>query len=89
MATYTTTSHERPTAAGYARGDVINVTDPAAPIASWIHLGSGVWERNDTVQVRTGPGGGIGITQIVPLTQSQYDALVTKDPATLYVIVEG
>lgn len=59
MATYTTTSHERPTAAGYARGDVINVTDPAAPITSWIHLGSGVWERNDTVQVRTGPGGGV------------------------------
>ena len=35
------------------------------------------------------PGGGIGITQIVSLTQSQYDAIVTKDPATLYVIVEG
>lgn len=62
MATYTTTSHERPTDAGFARGDVINVTDPAAPITSWIHLGSGVWERNDTVQVRTGPGGRVGLT---------------------------
>ena len=89
MATYTTTSHERPTDAGYARGDVINVIDPAAPIASWIHLGSGVWERNDTVQVRTGPGGGTGITQIVSLTQAQYDALVIKDATTLYVIVGG
>lgn len=39
------------------------------------------------VMSRTGPGGGIGITQIVALTQAQYDALVTKDPATLYVIV--
>ena len=41
--------------------------------------------------VRTvmGPGGGIGITQIVALTQAQYDVIVTKDPATLYVIVEG
>lgn len=37
----------------------------------------------------TGPGGGVGITQIVSLTQAQYDAIVTKDPATLYVIVEG
>ena len=33
--------------------------------------------------------GGGGILTLVPLTQSQYDALVTKDPATLYVIVEG
>ena len=41
------------------------------------------------VMSRTGPGGGIGITQIVPLTQAQYDAIVTKDPATLYVIVGG
>ena len=41
------------------------------------------------VTATTGPGGGIGITQIVSLTQSQYDALVTKDAATLYVIVEG
>lgn len=41
------------------------------------------------VMSRTGPGGGTGITQIVSLTQSQYDALVTKDPATLYAIVEG
>ena len=37
----------------------------------------------------TSPGGGTGITQIVSLTQAQYDALATKDPATLYVIVEG
>lgn len=34
-------------------------------------------------------GGGIGIARIVSLTQAQYDALATKDPATLYVIVEG
>lgn len=41
------------------------------------------------VIAETGPGGGIGITQIVSLTQSQYDAIVTKAAATLYVIVEG
>lgn len=38
---------------------------------------------------RTGTSGGIGITNILPLTQAQYDAIVTKDAATLYVIVEG
>ena len=36
-----------------------------------------------------GPGGGIGIKNILSLTQAQYDAIVTKDAATLYVIVEG
>ena len=41
------------------------------------------------VMSRTGTSGGTGITQIVSLTQSQYDAIVTKDAATLYVIVEG
>lgn len=41
------------------------------------------------VTYQTGPGGGVGITQIVSLTQAQYDAIATKDPATLYVIVEG
>lgn len=43
----------------------------------------------DTVTATTSPGGGVGITQIVSLTQAQYDAIVTKDAATLYVIVEG
>lgn len=41
------------------------------------------------VMATTGPGGGVGIAKIVSLTQAQYDALATKDPATLYVIVEG
>ena len=41
------------------------------------------------VTATTSQGGGIGITQIVALTQAQYDALLTKDPAALYVIVEG
>lgn len=46
-------------------------------------------ERLPIVTATTSPGGGIGITQIVSLTKSQYDALVTKDATTLYVIVEG
>ena len=41
------------------------------------------------VMSRTGTSGGIGITNILPFTQAQYDAIVNKDPATLYVIVEG
>ena len=41
------------------------------------------------VMSRTSSGVGVGVTQVVSLTQSQYDAIVAKDPATLYVIVEG
>ena len=56
---------------------VVGIRDP--------HTGT----DTDLVTAVTNPGGGIGITQIVSLTQSQYDAIVTKDAATLYVIVEG
>ena len=41
------------------------------------------------VTAKITPGGGVGIASIVSLTQAQYDALVVKDPATLYVVVEG
>ena len=41
------------------------------------------------VTATTSPGVGIGIKNILSLTQAQYDAIVTKDAATLYVIVEG
>ena len=56
---------------------VVGIRDP--------HTGT----DTDLVTAVTGPGGGTGITQIVALTQAQYDALATKDPAALYVIVEG
>ncbi|MEY5101107.1 MAG: hypothetical protein RJA36_3826 [Pseudomonadota bacterium] len=56
---------------------VVGIRDP--------HTGT----DTDLVTAVTGPGGGVGITQIVSLTQAQYDAIVTKDAATLYVIVEG
>ena len=56
---------------------VVGIRDP--------HTGT----DTDLVTAVTGPGGGIGITNILSLTQAQYDALITKDPATLYVIVEG
>lgn len=73
--------------AAYNVGDVVDTPDSA--IKSWRYLGAGEWEPNDAVRYTTSPGGGIGITQIVSLTQSQYGAIVTKDAATLYVIVEG
>ena len=53
------------------------------------YLRGPVGQPESIVMAVTSPGGGIGITQIVSLTQSQYDAIVTKDAATLYVIVEG
>ena len=56
---------------------VVGIRDP--------HTGT----DTDLVTSVTSPGGGVGIAQIVSLTQSQYDALATKNPATLYVIVEG
>ena len=56
---------------------VVGIRDP--------HTGT----DTDLVTAVTGPGGGVGITQIVSLTRAQYDAIVAKGPATLYVIVEG
>lgn len=45
--------------------------------------GSGVSISNDTISVT---GGG---TNVVTLTQAQYDALTTKDPGTIYVISDA
>jgi hypothetical protein len=56
---------------------VVGIRDP--------HTGT----DTDLVTAVTGPGGVVGIMQLVSLTQAQYDALVTKDATTLYVIVEG
>jgi hypothetical protein len=46
--------------------------------------GSGVSISGDTISV-TGGGG----TNVVTLTQAQYDALATKDPGTIYVISDA
>lgn len=74
--------------AGKEVGDIVQT--PHAPIKSWRYLGGGKWEPNDAVRfTATGPGVGVGIAQIVSLTQAQYAALATKHPSTLYVIVEG
>lgn len=35
---------------------------------------------------KTSSGGG-GISTVMTLTQAEYDAIVTKDPKTLYVVV--
>ena len=67
----------------------VSVYDPESGDTGYVRMGDLVSKSETTVTAATPPGGGTGITQIVSLTQSQYDALVTKDPATLYVIVEG
>ena len=61
--------------------------DPATGEVSTI--GTGRDPLGAPVVAVTSPGGGVGITNMLSLTQAQYDALVTKGSATLYVIVEG
>ena len=67
----------------------VSVYDPESGDIGYVRMGDLVSKSESTVTSVTSPGGGTGITQIVSLTQSQYDAIVTKDAATLYVIVEG
>lgn len=79
---------------GYPQGGALlsGTNESAAPLPvgyNRLPEFDGVGATAVPVMATTGPGGGIGITQIVSLTQAQYDAIVTKDPATLYVIVEG
>ena len=67
----------------------VAVYDPESGDTGYVRMGDLVGKSESTVTATAGPGVGTGITQIVALTQAQYDALVTKDAATLYVIVEG
>ena len=89
-----THSQTAETAAANAVAVVIGGITSLTPEASKIPLAgedgkiAPEWVRG-VVTATTSPGGGVGITNIQPLTQAQYNALVTKDPATLYVIVEG
>lgn len=57
--------------------------------ATWVTPPALTGDAGKPVQAVTILGGGVGVAQIVSLTQAQYDALVVKDPATLYVVVEG
>lgn len=67
----------------------VAVYDPESGDTGYVRMGDLVDMSETTVTAVTSPGVGVGISQIVSLTQAQYDALATKDPATLYVIVEG
>ena len=67
----------------------VAVYDPESGETGYARMGDLVDKSETTVTSVTSPGGGSGITNILPLTQAQYDAIVTKDPVTLYVIVEG
>lgn len=66
----------------------VSVYDPESGDTGYVRMGDLVNKSETTVTATTGSGG-TGIKNILSLTQSQYDALVTKDAATLYVIVEG
>ena len=67
----------------------VAVYDPESGDTGYVRMGDLVDMSETTVTAVTGSGVGVGITQIVSLTQAQYDAIVTKDATTLYVIVEG
>lgn len=79
---------------GYPQGGALlsGTNESAAPLPvgyNRLPEFDGVGAAAVPVMATTSPGGGVGIAQIVSLTQAQYDALVTKDATTLYVIVEG
>lgn len=67
----------------------VSVYDPESGDTGYVRMGDLVSMSDTTVTSALSTGGGTGITNILSLTQAQYDALVTKDAATLYVIVEG
>ena len=67
----------------------VAVYDPESGDTGYVRMGDLVDKSETTVTSVPSPGVGVGIAQIVSLTQVQYDALAAKDPATLYVIVEG
>jgi hypothetical protein len=51
--------------------------------------GSGGGANNYIESDITGITGAVAITNIVSMTQAAYNALATKDPATVYYIVSG
>lgn len=67
----------------------VAVYDPESGDTGYVRMGDLVDMSETTVTSVPATGVGVGITQIVSLTQAQYDAIVTKDATTLYVIVEG
>lgn len=66
----------------------VSVYDPDSGDTGYVRMGDLVSKSETTVTATTGSGG-TGIKNILSLTQAQYDAIVPKDQATLYVIVEG
>ena len=67
----------------------VAVYDPESGDTGYVRMGDLVDMSETTVTSVPAAGVGSGITNILSLTQAQYDAIVTKDAATLYVIVEG
>ena len=67
----------------------VAVYDPESGDTGYVRMGDLVDKSETTVTSVPATGVGSGIANILSLTQAQYDAIVTKDPVTLYVIVEG
>lgn len=57
-----------------------------APLEAPAKIGAAEWNAGHTV---TGAVAGDGVTDIVALTQSEYDAIDTPDATTLYVITDA
>lgn len=65
----------------------VAVYDPESGDTGYVRMGDLVDMSETTVTTVTSPDVGVGVAQIVSLTQAQYDAL-TPVATTLYVIVE-
>ena len=57
-----------------------------APLAGGAKIAAPEWNAEHTVE---GAVAGDGITDIVALTQAEYDAIVTPSETTLYVITDA
>ena len=78
--------NEFPAASGFTSDDIFLIMDDPAGSAltkkvSLSTLHSGLVQSNTSLVSNS-----INITNIVSISQANYDALETKDPSTLYVI---
>jgi hypothetical protein len=78
--------NEFPTASGLTSDDIFLIMDDPSGSAitkkvSVSVLQSGLVQSNTTLVNNS-----VGITNMVSISQNNYDALVTKDPNTLYIV---
>lgn len=73
-------------AAGYLTGYTVTEGDVIAHQAALSLTKSQISDMGANVESDPGTTGGSSITNVISLTQAQYDAIGTPDAATLYVI---